>query len=175
MRACRLRIRVREVVEHLFDAHRGGRRNGARGQKAAHVRVRRAIDVDRERRRRLLFRVDEVVIGESRVLRFVGRLRLGGRPNRERRQDRCHPRTPPKHREPRPISSAFASFGTSEACDSDHGNRVERCAQCRCEARPASRRGRRARVWGACPRARSRRRNDRAAHSSNRSACPSRR
>ena len=49
----RLRIGEAEVVDHLLDAHRAGRRQRAGVEEAPDVRVRRRVDVDRERRQRI--------------------------------------------------------------------------------------------------------------------------
>src|SRR5207253_6387030 len=63
----RLRIRVAEVVDHLFNAHGILRRPLILRDESPHVRVRRRIDITRERRQRLLAGRDETVVGDRAV------------------------------------------------------------------------------------------------------------
>ena len=55
----RVRVREAEVVDQLLDAHRVGGWQRAVVEEAADVRVRRGVDVDRERRERIVARRDE--------------------------------------------------------------------------------------------------------------------
>src|SRR5712692_4559465 len=59
-----LRIAVREVIDHLFDADGFGRRKHVGVQKSTDVGVRGAVDIDRESGGLLILRVDESVLGD---------------------------------------------------------------------------------------------------------------
>ena len=58
MPASRLGIVVREIVDHLLDAHRVARRTLPVAQEAPHA-VRGAVDVDGERRQRVVDHAEE--------------------------------------------------------------------------------------------------------------------
>ena len=51
--ACRLRIIESEIIDHLLDSNRAGRRHFACVEEPPHVGVRGCVDVDRERRERI--------------------------------------------------------------------------------------------------------------------------
>ena len=77
--AGRRRIVVVEVVDHLLDAHRVLRRQLALVEEPPHVRVRRGVDVDRERRERLTAMLSEIALElswSSDSARSVRRRRL---------------------------------------------------------------------------------------------------
>ena len=50
---CRLRIIESEIIDHLLDSNRAGRRHFACVEEPPHVGVRGCVDVDRERRERI--------------------------------------------------------------------------------------------------------------------------
>ncbi len=76
--ARRRRVAVVEIVDHLLDTHRVLRRQLAGVEEAAHVGVRAGVDVDGERRDRLIG--DEVhrVVVEVLIALGVGRLLIDG-------------------------------------------------------------------------------------------------
>ena len=81
--ALRLRVVEAEVVDHLLDANRAGGGSAAVVQEPPDVRVRRGVDVDRERRERLVGDAPEHVF-HDRAVGFVVRYeyRAGHDPGR---------------------------------------------------------------------------------------------